>query len=78
MNIENLKEFSPDLKIKNINNISIRFRNSGSKYKPFNICFMRLFNNLQNYDPDYHQITIEEYNYKRKILINEINKGTIL
>lgn len=58
--------------------ISIRFRNSGSKYKPFNICFMRLFNNLQNYDPDYHQITIEEYNYKRKILINEINKGTIL
>lgn len=48
--------------------IPIRFRNSGSRYKPFNVCFMRLFNNLQNYDPDYHQITIEEYEYKRKIL----------
>lgn len=25
----------------------IRISNSGSKYDPFNICFMRLFNNLQ-------------------------------
>ena len=48
--------------------ITIRFRNSGSRYKPFNACFMRLFNNLQKYDPDYHQITIEEYNQRVKKL----------
>ena len=48
--------------------ITIRFRNSGSRYKPFNACFMRLFNNLQIYDPGYHQITIEEYNQRVKKL----------
>ena len=47
---------------------TIRFRNSGSRYEPFNACFMRLFNNLQKYNPDYHQITIEEYNQKVKKL----------
>lgn len=46
-------------------NISIRFRNSGSYYLPFNIVFMRMFNKLQEFDPEldqeYHQIHIEEY-----------------
>ncbi len=28
--------------------ISIRFRNSGSRYRPFNLIFMNLFNELQN------------------------------
>lgn len=28
--------------------ISIRFRNSGSRYRPFNLIFMRMFNELQN------------------------------
>lgn len=51
--------------------IIIRFSNSGSRYAPFNICFMRLYNNLQKYDPEYHQMTIEEYGYKRKVLKNE-------
>lgn len=44
---------------------SIRFRNSGSSYDPFNFVFMRFFKNLQEYDPDYHQMHIEEYNVKR-------------
>ena len=44
---------------------SIRFRNSGSTYSPFNIIFMRMYNKLQNYDAEYHQIHLEEYNYQK-------------
>ncbi len=44
--------------------ICIRFRNSGSYYDPFNIAFMRMYNELQKFDPEYdkeyHQIHIEE------------------
>lgn len=46
---------------------SIRFRNSGSSYSPFNAVFMKMFNKLQEYDPNNHQIHIEEYLYKQKI-----------
>lgn len=46
---------------------SVRFRNSGSSYDPFNVCFMRFFNKLQDYDPDYHQIHIEEIEYAKKL-----------
>lgn len=46
--------------------ISVRFRNSGSKYVPFNCIFMRLYNHLQDVDPDYHQIHIEEYQYQKR------------
>lgn len=44
---------------------SIRFRNSGSTYDPYNIIFMRMFNKLQEYNPEYHQIHFEEISYKR-------------
>lgn len=47
--------------------IGVRFRNSGSYYDPFNIIFMRMFNKLQEYDPDYHQIHIEELLYQKKL-----------
>lgn len=49
--------------------IPIRFRNSGSRYDPFNRCFMKFYHELQKYDPEYHQITIEEYkqNYEKKL-----------
>lgn len=40
--------------------IPIRFRNSGSDYEPFNLAFMEFYNSLQNYDPEYHQIHLEE------------------
>lgn len=46
--------------------ISIRFRNSGSLYDPFNVIFMRMFNKLQSYTPEYHQIHLEEINYAKK------------
>ena len=48
--------------------IPIRFRNSGSRYDPFNIIFMRMYEKLKNIDDinDYgHQIHIEEYLYKK-------------
>ena len=47
---------------------SIRFRNSGSRYDPFNISFMLMYNTLKEYDTNYHQIHIEEYLYKVKTL----------
>lgn len=53
--------------------MGIRFRNSGSRYNPFNIVFMRMFRKMQNIDDinDYgHQIHMEEYLYER----NKIKK----
>lgn len=47
--------------------IDVRFRNSGSRYNPFNTIFMQLYNKLQEYNPEYHQIHIEEYLYQKKL-----------
>ena len=47
--------------------IAIRFRNSGSYYNPFNSIFMQMYNNLNEYDPDYHQIHLEEVGYSKKM-----------
>lgn len=47
----------------------IRICNSGSRYTPFNIIMMNFFNKLQEYDPEYHQIDLEEYQY-----IKQFNK----
>lgn len=49
--------------------ISIRFRNSGSTYDPYNIIFMRMFNKLQEYDPEYHQIHLEELPYQKRLTL---------
>ena len=49
--------------------ICIRFRNSGSRYDPYNIIFMRMYNELQEIDNTYdenHQYHIEEYIYQKK------------
>lgn len=48
--------------------MGIRFRNSGSRYMPFNAVFMRMFREMQNIDDvnDYgHQIHMEEYLYEK-------------
>ena len=45
---------------------SIRIRNSGSRYSPYNIIFMRMYRALCEYNYDYHQIHIEEYLYNQK------------
>ncbi len=46
---------------------SIRIRNARSRYNPFNALMMDFFINLQNYNPDYHQIDIEEYLYNQNL-----------
>ena len=49
------------------NRIGVRIRNSGSRYHPFNLIFMRLYNSLSNIDEmDLNQITIEEYLIEKK------------
>ena len=45
----------------NNSGISIRVRNSGSRYNPFNVIFMELYDNLQSIDPLYRQINLYEY-----------------
>lgn len=55
-----------DFGFKSSSSISIRIRNSGSYYAPFNCIFMRMFNALQEINPDYHQIHIEEYQYQKR------------
>ena len=46
---------------------AIRFRNSGSRYEPYNFAFMNMYNSLSEYNPNYHQIHIEEYLYNKKL-----------
>lgn len=46
----------------------IRIRNSGSFYEPFNIAFMNMYGKLKEYNPNYHQVHIEEYLYNQKVL----------
>jgi len=41
--------------------ISVRLRNSGSRYDMFNIPFMKLFNSLMEMDIEDNQIYLEEY-----------------
>ena len=46
---------------------SIRFRNSGSRFEPFNLIMMKFFNNLQEYVPEYHQVHLEEFAHENGI-----------
>ncbi len=56
-----------DLMLMDPRRITVRFRNSGSRYDPFNIIFMGLYQGLCNLDYEYHQIHIEEYLQESKI-----------
>ncbi len=49
------------------NTITIRFRNSGSSYDPFNIVFMKMYQQLQQYDPEYHQVHVDEITYRKQL-----------
>lgn len=51
----------------NFQTFSVRFSNSGSRYHPYNFTFMNMYNGLSEYDPNYHQIHIEEYLYSKKL-----------
>lgn len=51
--------------------IPIRFRNSGSSYDPFNVFFMKMYNDLDKIDDVNdigHQIYIEEYLYNKRLV----------
>ena len=50
---------------------SVRISNSGSRYGYFNIPFMNMYTKLCEYNPDYHQIHMEEYLYRQKQLIKK-------
>ena len=68
-NIQDYKE-GYDKDFNSEHSIPIRFRNSGSFYKPFNILFMRMFKimcKLDDINDIGHQIKIEEYQYNQKI-----------
>lgn len=47
--------------------VTIRFRNSGSTYDPLNIVFMKMYQKLQEYNPDYHQVHFEEITYQKTL-----------
>lgn len=57
----------------------IRFRNSGSRYDPFNVIFMKMYDELekvQDSNREGHQIHIEEYLYEEnKKLVRKNNIG---
>jgi len=55
--------------------IAVRFRNSGSRYQPFNCLFMKMYHELQSIDPDYHQIHMEEIEYLKKKKIKDKRKN---
>ena len=62
-----------DLMLMDPRRITVRFRNSGSRYDPFNIIFMKLYQGLCALDYEYHQIHIEEY-----LIGEQIKKGESL
>lgn len=67
-----LEFYRPETTIKTVGfrmpgTICIRFRNSGSTYDPLNIVFMKMYHKLQQYNPDYHQIHMEEIEYQKSL-----------
>ena len=55
--------------------ISVRFRNSGSRYNPFNCLFMKMYHELQEIDSEYHQMHFEEMEYLKKKKIKDKRKN---
>lgn len=53
--------------------ITVRFRNSGSRYDPFNVLFMKLYQGLCTLNYDYQQVHMEEY-----LIAEQIHKGESL
>lgn len=66
-------ENDADLMLMDPRRITVRFRNSGFRYEPFNILFMKLYQGLYKLDYDHHQIHIEE-----NLIQERINNGESL
>ena len=58
---------SMDFGFKNKHGITVRIRNSGSRYNPFNCVFMRMYQELQNIDPNFRQMHFEDIKYIKKL-----------
>ena len=58
----------------NKKNNSVTISSSNSRYAPFNIPCMRFYKNLQQYDPSYHQVTMNEYLYSKRKLLKKKKK----
>ena len=55
--------------------IPVRFRNSGSRYYPFNIVFMKMYqylNKIEDVSEFGHQIHIEEYLYEKEKVLKKV------
>ena len=63
-------EFTPGKESIYLDNLSIRFRNSGSYYHPFNILFMDMYNKIISGDYDLNQLHINDYMRRVKNKIN--------
>lgn len=57
---------SPEFGFKSPMYISVRIRNSGSRYGLFHCVFMKMYHDLQNLDPNYRQMHFEELQYIKK------------
>ena len=51
--------------------LNIRFSNSGSRYDELVNIFNRMYQKLQEYEPVYHQIHLEELDYQKRLLIEK-------
>lgn len=63
--------------MKHSRSISVRLRNSGSRFHPFNFVFMRVYNDLNNLS-EYHQIHMEENLINKRIENGESLKRILL
>lgn len=59
-------EIEEEFYFKCVDGIAVRFRNHGSRYKPFNASFMEMYHRMQDIDENYHQIHMEEFVYIKK------------
>lgn len=59
--------FEKSKNVEGFKNYSVRLRNSGSRYNPFNSLFMEMYRALIKYDPEYHQIHLEEISYQKRL-----------
>lgn len=51
--------------------LNIRFSNSGSRYDELVNIFNRMYQKLQEYEPVYHQIHLEELDYQKRLLLEK-------
>lgn len=59
--------FEKSKEVAGIMTYSVVISNSGSRYLPFNMLFMKMYHSLIEYYPEFHQVHIEEVLYQKKL-----------